>query len=126
MGSNIYHDWDGPVDLGPPKDVPAAGNFVRFYGESDDLIEVDGAIPGCDEYPAEDATFEVAGLRVRVLFARRGWEITVGQIDENVPVTAADVMLDVAPNGYSMRLALSVPDGSHVTRVAREVSGDGA
>ena len=110
---------------------------VEFYGVSDDLIEVEGDIPGCDEYPAESGEFEVAGLRVEVDYRHNGcWGVRVTQIDESVPVTATNLRLAVPPEGverteagvrgeahppypaYSVRLEMSVPDGSHVTRVA--------
>ncbi len=108
---------------------------VEFYGASDDLIEVHGAIPGCDEYSDESALFEVCGLRVAVDYMANGcWGIRCSQIDEGVPVTARDITLRPGAghsysdpevlagrarpeSGYSMYLRMLVPPGSHVTRV---------
>lgn len=92
---------------------------VTFYGASDDLVEVDGDVPGCDEYCAPAAAFEVAGLRVGVEYheASGTWEIGVGLISENTEVVAQDVRLD--SDGYTMRLTLYVPPGSYVPRAAR-------
>ena len=88
---------------------------LKIYGASDDLIEIEGTIPGCDEYNAERAYFQVAGLQIGIEFAGPGtWEIAVGQIDEDTPVTATDMRLSV--DGYTMVLDLDVPDGSYVTR----------
>lgn len=111
-----------------------ADALVVFYGASDDLIEVDGNIPGCDEYPGEHGTFELAGLRIEVAYMAGGvWGIRVSQIDEDVPVTAKSMRL-IDPDGglspaamrgeapayprYSIRLEVIVPAGSHVTKVA--------
>ena len=87
---------------------------LTFYGASDDLIEVEGDVPGCDEYPGEDSTFLVAGIAVRVFYGPGVWAITVVQIDEDVPVLAENITL--AAQGYSMRLDLDVPAGSYVAK----------
>ena len=94
---------------------------IRFYGASDDLIEVEGSIPGCDEYNGESGRFEVAGLVVEVTYESGGvWGVSVAQIDEDVPVTASDLRLSVTQRhdgaqGYSMALDMEVPAGSYVT-----------
>lgn len=91
-------------------------NHVSFHGVSDDLIEVGGTVHGTDEYPGEKATFEVAGLRVSVTYTPTGtWAISVGQIDEAIPVTAENIALSVA--GYSMVLDLDVPAGAYISKV---------
>jgi hypothetical protein len=91
---------------------------IAFYGASDDLVEVVGDVPGCDEYNAELAAFVVAGLRVVVSYGARGtWGIKVAQIDESVPVTAFDLRLG-AYTDYSMRLDMKVPAGTVITREA--------
>lgn len=91
---------------------------VAFYGASDDLIEVEGYVSGCDEYSAELAVFVVAGLRVTVSYGAKGtWGIKVDQIDEAVPVTATDLTLG-AYSSYSMRLDMKVPTGTVITREA--------
>jgi hypothetical protein len=103
---------------------------ITFYGSSDDLVDVEGDIPGCDEYNIEMTTFEDAGLRVQVEFLAQGrWGITVVQIDEDTPVTATNVHFEMrepdtneaALRGeaplhppYSVRLVMDVPDDSQV------------
>ena len=92
---------------------------IKFYGVSDDLIEVEGEVPGCDEYNGETATFMVAGLRVKVAFERNGcWSVTACQIDEEVAVEAENVTLSVSSGGYAMLLEMDVPDGSYVTKAS--------
>lgn len=99
---------------------------IAFYGASDDLVEVEGEIPGCDEYPATEASFTVAGLMVKVSLGEDGcWGIKVIQINEDVPVLAQDLALSVpdrrdGDQGYSMRLDMLVPDGSYITRMKTE------
>jgi len=94
---------------------------VKFYGASDDLIEVEGDVPGCDEYNGEHGVFTVGGLVIAIDYTGI-WAIRVAQVDEDVPVTASDLRLSVAKRadgtpGYSMVLDMDVPDGSHVTKV---------
>lgn len=66
---------------------------VTIYGASDDLIEVEGDVPGCDEYNQESAVFilrgsgEVSGgvTRVTVDYGAGGcWMIGVAPVDEDV------------------------------------------
>lgn len=73
-----------------------AATTVTMFGASDDLIEVDGSCPGCDEYPGDDEHFVVTGdngdvVRVRVWFTRRGvWAIAAAPVREDeamLPVT---------------------------------------
>ena len=97
----------------PEATTATATHTVRIYGASDDLIEIEGDIPGCDEYNEVCAYFQIAGLQIGVEYAGT-WEVAVGQIDEDVPVTATDVRLSV--DGYTMVLTMTVPHGSHVTR----------
>lgn len=65
---------------------------VIIYGASDDLIEVEGDAPGCDEYNSDAATFVLVGehgfaARVNVMFAADGtWEIGVGKVDQATPL----------------------------------------
>jgi hypothetical protein len=92
---------------------------ISFYGSSDDLIEIEGDIKGCDEYPAQPANndFVVAGLTVSVGYGVNGcWVIIVQQLDEDVEVEAKNMRLSVAPNGYSMLLEMDVPKGSYIVR----------
>lgn len=76
-----------------------------FSGASDDLIHVDGS-DEFDEIGAQEATFVVAGTegrfaRIRVNYGRRGlWEVTVGPLDEDIPMLPVLVEMDT---GYSAR-----------------------
>jgi hypothetical protein len=96
---------------------------IAFYGASDDLIEVEGSFPGCDEYNAEDGLFQIAGLLVSMAYGERGcWVIGTSKISENVPVLATNLRLsapdrDNGEPGYTMRLDMEVPAGSYVTKV---------
>lgn len=84
---------------------------VLFYGSSDDLIEVEGDVPGCDEYPAEDVTFVVSGPagRVRVRLTYDGcWAATVGRDGEDVPMLPVDVTAHDA--GYSVHVVVHDAD----------------
>lgn len=91
---------------------------VLFYGASDDLIEVEGEIPGCDEYNAEDASFVVVCENgsvciVRVNYTSEGtWQVGVRPIGENVPMPEAFV----SGEGYTARI--SVIGALHVTQAA--------
>lgn len=75
---------------------------VVIYGSSDDLIEVEGDAPGCDEYSAEDATFVLSGplgsARVRMVY-EGVWAITIAQLAEDVPLLTAAVL----GSDYSVR-----------------------
>ena len=69
---------------------------VTVYGASDDLIEIDGEAPGCDEYPGESAVFVLHGdgarTWVEVSYESPGvWAIKVAPVDEDVPMIPAQV-----------------------------------
>lgn len=53
---------------------------IIIYGASDDLVEVEGKVPGCDEYTSFDrpkvVVCEPSGDRFRVEFGQRGWTVT--------------------------------------------------
>lgn len=94
---------------------------LTIYGASDDLIEVEGDLEGCDEYNGEEAVFAIAGLKVTVEYADAGvWAIKVAQLDEGDPVTAKNITLGVSnainPENppYSMQLDMDVPDDAVV------------
>ncbi len=93
---------------------------VRFYGASDDLVEVEGDIPGCDEYCTfEPETFYLAGLVIKIQYNTRGtWEINVSRLNELHKVTAASVKLyhDV-DNHYTTTLEMWVPNDECVNRI---------
>lgn len=94
-------------------------NHITIYGASDDLIEIEGKVRGCDEYPSDEAAFEVAGLGITVTFAQGGtWHISVGPLDEDIPVQAENMVLSVHERGYSMQLDMDIPEGAYITRKA--------
>lgn len=86
---------------------------VTIYGASDDLIEVEGDVPGCDEYGGAVGTFVVAGAlgpevkaaasalglpvkafatRVHIGFGPLGvWSVALSPLDEDTPVLPATV-----------------------------------
>lgn len=82
---------------------------IELYGASDDLIEVDGDLPGCDEYNAEDAYFVLFGVadsavRVRVWYTSRGvWAIAAEPLDESSPM----LPLSVTGEGYTAKAIVS-------------------
>ena len=87
---------------------------VTLYGASDDLIEIEGDVPGCDEYNAEDEYFVLIGLeaktRVRVWFTRGGvWAIAAAPVGEDIPMLA--VVIEASERGYSARATV---DGVHL------------
>ena len=93
---------------------------VTFYGASDDLIEVLGTVPGCDEYATDDATFLIIGgdrrCYVRVRFESNGcWSVALWPAEEGVPMPAAAITL----RGDTPYSAQAVFDGiDHVARVS--------
>jgi hypothetical protein len=97
-----------------------ADQRVVLYGASDDLVEVDGNLKGCDEYPTDDAHFVLTGgaagaVRIRVWFTKRGlWAVAAAPVDEGVPMLSLHIY--GAENGYS---AMAVVEG--VEMVVHEV-----
>jgi hypothetical protein len=79
------------TEVGPEPEGPAPDNTVTIYGSSDDLIEVDGTVAGCDEYPSEDSHFMLIGdgrqVRVRCWFTKAGlWAIAASQAAEGMDI----------------------------------------
>lgn len=77
---------------------------VTLSGASDDLIEVEGDVPGCDEYNADDAHFVLASpegsVRVRVWFTKHGiWAIAAAPVDELEPM----LPVHLTGEGYSAK-----------------------
>lgn len=84
---------------------------VTIYGASDDLIEVSGSAPGCDEYNGEKATCIVrsgdAQTRVAIAYVSPGvWSLDVAPVDDGIPMVPCVIDLseryDGTP-GYSAR-----------------------
>jgi hypothetical protein len=83
---------------------------VTIYGASDDLVEVEGVVSGCDEYNTEDASFVLVGdsgqARVRCWYGRKGvWGIAVSPVDDGIPMLA--VAIEGASSGYSAQATIS-------------------
>ncbi len=89
---------------------------VIIYGASDDLIEVDGSAPGCDEYGGETAEMllwddhDTAGLRVTVEYRHGCWMVGVAPADDGIPMLP--VVIDQTTYhdgsiGYSARATVS-------------------
>jgi hypothetical protein len=86
---------------------------VSFYGASDDLIEVEGDCPGCDEYNAERGVFVATGPDggVRIALEYGGfdddkgptWEVAVAMLDEDHPM----LPVAVTGSGYTCRAVVS-------------------
>jgi hypothetical protein len=79
---------------------------VIVYGASDDLIEIEGSVQGCDEYNGDDEHFVLIGdeakVRMRVWYTRRGvWAIAVAPVGEDIPML--EVQIAPADRGYTAR-----------------------
>ncbi len=94
---------------------------VTVYGASDDLIEVEGDVPGCDEYNGELSQFLLTGgdraLRVRVRYdddESGCWGIEVAPRDEDTAmlpvVISQQPRMDGEGVGYSARAVVSGVD----------------
>lgn len=95
---------------------------VTIYGASDDLIEVDGHVTGCDEYPSEDDHFVLIGeagkVRVRVWYTERGlWAIAAAPVDEDTPMLS--LALSAGEKNYTAQAVVEGVD--LVIRERREV-----
>jgi hypothetical protein len=83
---------------------------VTIYGASDDLVEVEGAVSGCDEYNTEDASFVLIGdsgqARVRCWYGRKGvWGIAISPVDDGIPLLPATI--ESADSGYSAQATIT-------------------
>lgn len=88
---------------------------AKFYGASDDLIEVEG-IKGENEFTASAdgplaASFNLGGkMRVHA-FYDGCWSFAVGQVDEDIPLPAWPVRITQHPETkYTVLLEIDVPD----------------
>lgn len=72
---------------------------ITISGASDDLIEIEGNAPGCDEYNVPDGhgSFVVTceggrAVRVVVTFGRGGvWAVSLAPIDDGFPMAHVHV-----------------------------------
>ena len=92
---------------------------LKFYGASDDLFEVEGAIreeiycyhkPGI--YHLKSAEGEVL---VMATYTEEGcWAIGLCQIEEDAPVPSWPVTYSMHERGYSVQLTMEVPDDTQL------------
>lgn len=92
---------------------------LNFYGASDDLFEVEGAIReeiGCFNelgiYHLKSAEGEVL---VTASYTDEGcWAIGLGQVEEGTRVPAWPVSYSMHEHGYSVQLTIEVPDDTQL------------
>lgn len=114
-GENDYRECPGLTDPTPARTVgdpegATVGYTVKFYGSSDDLVEVEGEAPGCDEYNADQASFLVAcegdkACAVRVAYTFAGtWLVSIAPVSEGIELPFATVR---AEGSYSASLTIT-------------------
>lgn len=98
---------------------------LKFYGASDDLFEVEGAIReeiGCFNelgiYHLKSAEGEV--LVVATYTDEGCWAIGLGQVEEGAPVPAWPVSYSMHERGYSAQLTIEVPDDTQLVMAKEE------
>jgi hypothetical protein len=94
-------------------------SVVTIYGASDDLIEVEGDAPGCDEYNGDDEHFVLVGeegkVRVRCWYTKRGvWAIAAAPVEED----ARTLSVTIHGTGYTAHATVE-----NVDLVIREAPG---
>ncbi len=102
---------------------------AKFYGASDDLIEIEG-VKGADEFGAYNsssgnvvnATFILGAIAVYAIYGEGGtWAFAVGRIDEDVPLPNWPIRLRQGTeeeSTYSVVLEIDVPDDVAVKRIS--------
>ncbi len=104
---------------------------ITFWGASDDLVEIEGDLEGCDEYPlgilnsdlGQYTIFEVRTDRERVeivaTYTYSGtWTFMPVLPTEDDPWPAWPMQVSASPqNDYSLQLTIEVPDGTVVAPV---------
>jgi hypothetical protein len=106
------HRGQGPLR----SDLPMT-QIAKFYGASDDLIEVEG-VKGADEFSAMTHTdggvagvFNLGGkLRIRAIYDGC-WSFSVGQVDEDIAIPDWPIRVEQHPTTpYSACLIIECPD----------------
>jgi len=94
---------------------------IKFYGSSDDLIEVEGEIDGCDEYGQfgeklkDYFTVQSESGAAKIYPIYDGcWSFAIGQTDESIPLPEWDIRVG-NEHDYSTYLMLDVPDDAKIT-----------
>ena len=106
---------------------------LHFWGHSDDCIEVEGDLEGCDEYYAnqdDQATFVVRmpdgeAFGVTAIYTPGGtWSFTpflgMERDRTEAPTMPLYGRIEINENGYSLDLVLEVPKGTVVEQVTDE------
>ena len=88
---------------------------AKFYGASDDLIEVEG-VKGADEFNVvaagpHIASFNLGGkMRIHALYDGC-WSFAVSQVDEEIPLPDWPIRISQSKDSkYSTCLEVDVPD----------------
>lgn len=89
---------------------------VTFYGASDDLVEVEGAVS--EEYDGDDVlllvTSDTRQSYVHVKYERTGtWSVALFPVDEDMPAHAGTA----TTKGYSAYLTVGLSDPFTIVRV---------
>ena len=100
---------------------------ARFYGASDDLIEIEG-VKGADEFGlkrwCEDRKVEVSqpfilGGKLKIYALYDGcWHFSLGPVAEDVPLPEWPIRYKLGGRGYSVELEIDVPDDVYVFQAA--------
>lgn len=95
--------------------------ILKFYGASDDLFEVEGAIReeiGCFDKPGvyhlKSAEGEILVVAHYGIGNAAAWSVGLCQVDEGVPVPAWPVTYSMHESGYSVLLTMEVPDDTRL------------
>ena len=101
---------------------------AKFYGHSDDLIEVKG-VKGADEFSLSPILRSeavdigqpfVLGGQMKIYAIYDGcWHFSIGPVDKDVPIPDWPVRYTLHKQGYSAQMEIDVPDDVRLFRVTR-------
>ena len=108
---------------------------ITFWGASDDLVEIEGDVPGCDEYAcyAETLVFQIRGggcrMNVVCIYGVSGgtWCFAPALVDEGEGFPDWPLQIQACDIGrhrtdpYSMMLVIDVPDDAEVVLLDADV-----
>lgn len=97
---------------------------IKFYGFSDDLVEISGPLKGCDEYSAyKDLEFDIVSprkdmMRVITHYGSNGcWSFAPSIAEEDLPFPNWKISFEEARHGYSTVMSVEVPDETVIKKV---------
>lgn len=101
---------------------------VTFYGVSDDLLEIEGDIKGCDEYGAYNAddgevntcvriTHEHGRINVYAIYDGC-WSFAPALVDEDEELPGWPIRFRA--EGYSIRMEIDLPDDAVIVVLDRK------